>query len=66
MKLTFLGTGWAESGEDLIHHNKSGNVAQAGKADVHTIVMPCLVDFDHCALPPEYCLTHESHVLLFN
>lgn len=64
MKSTLLGAGWAESGEDMIHHNKSGNVVQEGKADagktnVHFIVLPYFADFDDCA-PPPGCLSYSG------
>ena len=59
VKSTLLESGWAESGKDMIHHDRLGNVAQEGKAEagitnVHFIVMTCFADFDRCAPPPGY------------
>lgn len=57
VKSALLAAGWAESGEETIHHNKSGSIAQEGKAEaeityVHFTVMPCCTDFDPCVSSP--------------
>lgn len=57
VKSALLAAGWAESGEEMIHHNKSGGIAQEGKAEagityVHFTVMPYFTDFDYCVFSP--------------